>query len=63
LVVERIGHHFIWRETPRVIEAPHGSGPLGIVSANGMTLHLVDASGGRFRFDAQAGQFRPETPR
>jgi hypothetical protein len=63
LVVERIGHHFTRRETPRVIEAPYGSGPLEIVSANDMTLHLVDASGGRFRFDARARQLRPETPR
>jgi hypothetical protein len=45
-----------------MIEAPYGLGPLEIVSANGMTLHLVDASGGRFRFDARAGQLRPETP-
>jgi hypothetical protein len=63
LVVQQIKHHFTQRETPRVIEAPYGAGSLKIVSAKGMTLHLVDASGGRFRFDARIRELRPETSR
>jgi hypothetical protein len=60
LVEQRVNHHFTQRETPRVIEAPYGAGSLKIVSANGMTLYLVDASGGRFRFDARIRQLLPE---
>ena len=68
LVEQRVKHHFTQRETPRVIQAPYGSGPLKIVSANGMTLHLLDASGEEFRFDAWTRQLwtrqlRPETSR
>src|SRR5215208_765018 len=63
LVVQRVKHHFTQLEIPRVIDAPYGSGSLKIVSANGMTLHLVDASGGRFRFDARIRQLRPEISR
>jgi hypothetical protein len=63
LVVQQIKHHFTQRETPRVIEATYGAGSLKIVSAKGMTLHLVDASGGRFRFDARIRQLRPEISR
>ena len=64
LVEQQAKHHFTQRETPRVIDAPYGSGPLKIASANGMTLHLVGgASGERFRFDARTRQLRPETPR
>ena len=63
LVEQQVKHHFAQREAPRVIDAPYGSGSLKIVSANGMTLHLVDASGGRFRFVAQTHQLRPETSR
>jgi hypothetical protein len=61
LVEQLVKHHFTQREPPRVIDAPHGSGPLEIVSANGMKLHLVDASGERFRFDARTRRLRPET--
>ena len=61
--MQQVKHHFTQRETPRVIKAPHGAGSLKIVSAKGMTLHLVDASGGRFRFEARIRQLQPETSR
>jgi hypothetical protein len=63
LVVQQVKHNFTRRETPRVVKAPHGAGSLKIVSANGMTLHLVDASGERFRFEARISQLQPETSR